>query len=143
MTNSFYIKVISTSGVFYQGHVLNAIIPAFDGQKGIQAHHEDMVIAISDGPLRLQPVIDDKPGEWIEAVCGRGMAWIANNRVQLVVQTCEKPEDIDILRAQEAAERAKEQMRQKQSIQEYYHSQAAMSRAMARLKAVSGKSKDI
>ena len=34
----------------------------------------------------------------------------------------------------EAKERAEEQLRQKQSIQEYYHSQASMARAMTRLK---------
>ena len=36
--------------------------------------------------------------------------------------------------SREAKERAEEQMRQKQSIQEYHHSQAAMARAMTRLK---------
>lgn len=142
--NSFYIKVISTGGVFFSGRVKNAIIPAFDGQKGIQAHHEDMVIAIDDGTMRIQPIgPDGKDADWIEVVVGRGMAWIANNRVQIVVQTAERPEDIDIRRAEEARDRAREQLRQKQSIQEYYHSQAAMSRAMARLKAVNAKNHDI
>ena len=44
------------------------------------------------------------------------------------------PEEIDIARAQEAKERALEKIRQKQSIQEYYHTQASLSRAMARLR---------
>ena len=39
----------------------------------------------------------------------------------------------------EAKERAEEQMRQKQSIREYYHSRASLSRAMARLKGTSGR----
>ena len=47
----------------------------------------------------------------------------------------ERPEDIDLKRAQEAKERAKEQLRQKQSIEEYYISRAALARAMSRLKA--------
>ena len=103
-----------------------------------------MVIAIDDGTMRIQPIgPDGKDADWIEVVVGRGMAWIANNRVQIVVQTAERPEDIDIRRAEEARDRAREQLRQKQSIQEYYHSQAAMSRAMARLKAVSAKNHDI
>ena len=46
----------------------------------------------------------------------------------------ERPEEIDIARAQEAKERALEKIRQKQSIQEYYHTQASLSRAMARLR---------
>ena len=62
-----------------------------------------------------------------------------NNRVTLLVETAEHPEEIDIARAREAKERAEEQLRQKQSIQEYYHSRASLARAMTRLKATSGK----
>ena len=43
-------------------------------------------------------------------------------------------EEIDIRRAQEAKERAEEQLRQKQSIQEYHMNQMALARAMTRLK---------
>ena len=37
-------------------------------------------------------------------------------------------------RAREAKERAREQLRQKQSIQEYYMSKASLARAMSRLR---------
>lgn len=53
------------------------------------------------------------------------------------MDTCESPEDIDVRRAKEAKERAEEQLRQKQSIQEYYRSKASLARAMERLKASS------
>ena len=46
----------------------------------------------------------------------------------------EKPEDIDVRRAREQKERAEEQLRQKQSIQQYYHTQASLARAMNRLR---------
>ena len=68
-----------------------------------------------------------------------GFVEIVNNRVTLLVETAEHPEEIDIARAREAKERAEEQLRQKQSIQEYYHSRASLARAMTRLKATSGK----
>ena len=42
--------------------------------------------------------------------------------------------EIDRIRAQEALERAKERLRQKQSISEYYSTRAAMARALVRLK---------
>ena len=62
-----------------------------------------------------------------------------DNRVKLFCLTAESPEEIDIRRAQEAKERAEEQMRQKQSIQEYHMNQLALSRAMARLRVTSHK----
>ena len=44
------------------------------------------------------------------------------------------PLEDDVRRAREAKERAQEQLRQKQSIQEYYMSQASLARAMSRLR---------
>jgi F-type H+-transporting ATPase subunit epsilon len=112
--------------------VRSVIVPGIDGEKEILAHHEDMILAIEDGILRFQ---EEGSDEWRKAVCSRGFVEITHNRANILVSTCERPEDIDRVRAMEAKERAEEQLRQKQSIQEYYHSQASLSRAMARLKA--------
>jgi len=98
--STFSLKIISTDKVFYDGKCEYLVIPTIDGEKGILAHHENMVIA-------------------------------------------ERPEDIDVKRAEEAKERAEEQLRQKQSIQEYYLSQASMARAMTRLKASRNRRGDI
>ena len=61
-------------------------------------------------------------------------AQVINNRVSILVDTAEHPEEIDVRRAREAKERAREQLRQKQSIQEYYMSKASLARAMSRLR---------
>ena len=131
MANSFYLKVISANRIFFSGKCESVVVPEFDGEKEILAHHENMVIAINRGDMRFKP---EGESEWQEAVVGMGLVEIMNNRVTLLVETAEHPEEIDMARAKEAKERAEEQMRQKQSIQEYYHSQASMARAMTRLK---------
>ena len=135
-SNSFYLKIIAANRVFYSGRCISIIVPEYDGQKEILAHHEDMVIAVNDGEMRFQPEGSDN---WEYAVVGIGFVEIVNNRVTLLVESAERPEEIDVARAREAKERAEEQMRQKQSIHEYYHSRASLARAMARLKATSGK----
>ena len=134
-SNSFYLKIIAANRVFYSGRCRSIIVPEYDGQKEILAHHEDMVIAVNDGEMRFQPEGSDN---WEYAVVGIGFVEIVNNRVTLLVESAERPEEIDVARAREAKERAEEQMRQKQSIHEYYHSRASLARAMARLKATSG-----
>ena len=135
-SNSFYLKIIAANRVFYSGRCRSIIVPEYDGQKEILAHHEDMVIAVNDGEMRFQPEGSDN---WEYAVVGIGFVEIVNNRVTLLVESAERPEEIDVARAREAKERAEEQMRQKQSIHEYYHSRASLARAMERLKATSGK----
>lgn len=127
----FQLKIYSSHKVFYEGAAANLIIPVTDGEMGILAHHENMVVAIVPGELRFQK----EDGTWVEAVVSRGFAEIINNEVSVLVMTAETPDEIDLLRAQQAKERAEEQLRQKESIKEYHLSQASLARAMARIKA--------
>ena len=113
MANSFYLKVISANRIFFSGKCESVVVPEFDGEKEILAHHENMVIAINRGDMRFKP---EGESEWQEAVVGMGLVEIMNNRVTLLVETAEHPEEIDMARAKEAKERAEEQMRQKQKI---------------------------
>lgn len=128
--NTFYLKVIASDRIFFEGRCKKLTIPAPDGEKGVLANHENMVIALVTGDLRVQT--EDEA--WHDAVIGAGFAEIVNNRVVLIVDTAERPEEIDTRRAQEAKERAEEQLRQQQSIQAHYMSQASLARAMTRLK---------
>ena len=128
--DTFGLKIIASDKVFYEGRWRNLIIPAPDGEVGHLPHHENMVIAIEVGIARMEV----EAGEWNEIAVGTGFAEIVNNRVTLLVDTAERPEDIDVRRAQEQKERAEEQMRQKRSIQQYYHTQASLARAMNRLR---------
>lgn len=129
--NTFYLKVIASDKVFYSGKCCSIIVPALDGELAIMAHHQDMVIATTTGKIRFKEPDVDK---WHHAVVGIGFVHVANNRVTMLVDTAERPEDIDELRAKQALERAQEQLRQKQSIQEYHMAKASLARAMVRLK---------
>ena len=134
--DTFGLKIIASDKVFYEGRCRKLIIPAPDGEKGILPNHENMVIAIAVGTAKVQLAGEE---EWRELAVGTGFAEIVNNRVTLLVDTAERPEDIDVRRAQEQQERAEEQMRQKQSTQEYYHTQASLARAMTRLRVAQNK----
>ena len=115
--NTFYLEIITPERQFYIGPAQALIFPAVDGQMGVYAGHAPTVTAIEPGELRYK--VDD---EWEPAA------------VILLVGFAEHPEEIDRKRAEAAKLRAEERLRQKQSIQEYYHSKAALARAMARLK---------
>ena len=73
-------------------------------------------------------------GKWRYAAISDGFIQVMPDKSVILADSCELPEEIDIKRAEEARERAQEKMRQKQSIQEYYQTQAALNRAMNRLK---------
>ena len=128
---TFWLKVKASDRVAYNGRCKKVIVLAADGgQMGILADHENMVIAIEVGEAKMQ--LED--GTWETLAVGTGFLEVVNNRVTMLVQTAEKPEEIDARRAEERREVMEEKLRQKQSIQEYYHTKASLARAMNRLK---------
>ena len=128
--STFFLRVVASDKVFFSGHCQSLVIPLADGEKQILAHHENMIIAVDPGEMRLV----DADEKTVTAVIGQGFLQIMNNRASLLVDTAERPEEIDLRRAQEAKERAEEQLRQKQSLAEHYHSEASLARALSRLK---------
>ena len=135
--NTLSLKVIACDKVFFDGRCRQFVLPLEDGQKAVQPHHENMAFAVEVGEIKIQ----EEDGNWVFGITGTGFAQIINNRATVIIDTCENPAEIDLRRAREAKERAEEQLRQKQSIQEYYRSQASLARAMERLKA--GRNKNL
>ena len=129
MAAQFELEILTPERQFFVGLAEAIVLPSIDGSYGVQAGHEPVVIAVEPGELQYQ--ID---GVWHRAAVGQGFAEIMPEYVILLAATAEHPEEIDEARARRAKERAEERLRQKQSLQEYYRSKAALARAMARLK---------
>ena len=70
----------------------------------------------------------------IDAFVGSGFLEFFDNTATLVCISAELPDEIDARRAQEAKERAEEELLEQKSYLEYTHSQANLARAMERLK---------
>ena len=131
MNKPFPIKVLASDKVFYEGDCTYLVVPDALGQKAFLAHHEDCAVAIVMGQLQ----ITTPGGEKLTALVGPGFARVSGGEVTVLVATAEKPEEIDLIRAQEAKRRAEERLRQEQSSIEYHQSTAALARAMERITA--------
>lgn len=130
MATLFRAEIIASNRIFFQGKMQSIILPALDGELAIMANHEAMILAVKTGEIRFQ--LED--GTWKSAVVGAGQADFSHNRFLLLVSTAEYPEEIDVERAKASYERARESMRQQQSMMEYHRSKMAMARALARLR---------
>jgi F-type H+-transporting ATPase subunit epsilon len=128
---TFSLKITACDRVFYDGECEIVIFPGYDGEMAIMANHEQMTTAIEVGEIRFRV-----PGEqeYRVAIVSDGLLKVNHNKVDVLVYSAETPEEIDAFRAQAAAERAREQLQQKQSIMEYHVSRASLARAMARLR---------
>ena len=131
MASTFYLEMVSPQDIFYSGNARQIILPGLDGAYGVLP----MVTAITAGIVRYQ----DQEGRWHMCVASDGCVEVMPERVIVLAATIERAEDIDRNRALAAKHRAEERLRQKQSQHEYIQTQAALARALARLKAKPGK----
>ena len=128
---TFPLRVLAPERTFFDGACTSLTVPSIDGMYGLMAQHEDIVLAVVPGKLTLR----DADGVEQIAAVSEGVLKMEHGEALVLVDTIERPEEIDWKRAEAAKERAEERLRQKLSIQEYYNSKAALARAMARLKA--------
>ena len=126
--NSFILNITASSGEFYQGSCESMVLPVKDGVYGVQAGHSPALVAIHMGMLKF--TVD---GETREILVGDGIAEVTPTFVLLLVDSAERPEDIDKNRAEAARIRAEERLQHKQSMHEYYQTKIALDRAMQRL----------
>ena len=89
-----------------------------------------MLVAIHMGILHFEV-----NGESQDILVGDGIAEVTPAYVMVLVDSAERPEDIDKNRAEAARIRAEERLQHQQSMHEYYQSKIALDRAMQRLQA--------
>ena len=132
--NTFFFILFAAEKPLYEGECVSLVFPTDEGLHGIQAMHNNMIAAIVPGMLRIK-----KPnGEEVVAAVSEGLIKVENNQVLLLVDTAERPEEIDENRAKRSIAQAKEAILQKKSRQDYYAAQAKMARAISRLKVKRG-----
>ena len=129
MAKSFHLEIIASDRVFYEGNCEHLVITAIDGLIGIMYGHEPLVTSLPTGELKY--MVD---GEWHYAAISEGFIQVMPESSIILADSCELPEEIDIKRSEESRDREEERLSQKQSIMEYYHTQAALNRAINRLK---------
>ena len=126
----FTVKILAADHPFYEGRCLSLTVPTLTGMYGILAHHRNLITAVVPGTLTCRL---SGQGEQIAAISS-GLLKVENGEVLLLVDSIERPEEIDANRARRDADAAKEAMLQKRSIQEYRMAQVSLARATSRLR---------
>ncbi len=126
----FQVHILAADKTFYEGPCESLTIPTSDGEQCILAHHSSMIAAVLPGTLRYRV-----PGQPVQtAAVSPGMVKVEHNDVLVLVDSAERPEEIDEARAKREADQAREALLQKRSRQEYQVAQATLARALNRLR---------
>jgi F-type H+-transporting ATPase subunit epsilon len=87
--------------------VVEATLPGADGCLGILPGHAPLITELGIGELTYRPRNGNEPGHL--AIIS-GFAEVLGDRVTVLAETAERPEEIDIARAEEAKKRAEQRL---------------------------------
>ncbi|MBR1471639.1 MAG: ATP synthase F1 subunit epsilon [Lachnospiraceae bacterium] len=126
---TFSLKIYEADSPFFEGEAESLTVPVEDGEYGVMAYHENAVVAVVPGILHYKPA----GGEMQYASVANGMMRVEQNDVLVLVETAERPEELDMARVKAAEEEAREALLQKRSLQEYRIAEMRLERELARL----------
>jgi F-type H+-transporting ATPase subunit epsilon len=130
---TFPLEILTLQKQFLSEEARFVIAPGQEGLFEILPNHSQYVFALKPGPLRIR-----KPdgGDQYVAV-GVGFLVVQKERTTVLTRSAERPESIDLERAQHAKQRAEERLANPNPAIDVVRAQAALQRALARLKVAS------
>ncbi|MFY0544223.1 F0F1 ATP synthase subunit epsilon [Brevibacillus sp. H7] len=123
------VEVVTPERVVYSGDAKMVIARGVEGDLGILPNHMPLVTPLKIAPVRIQQEGDK---ETKIAVSG-GFMEVRGDKVTILAETAELPEDIDVARAQEAKARAEKRLIDKHPDLDVRRAELALQRALARL----------
>ncbi len=126
--NSFLLRIITPDRVFYENQVEMVEFNTTEGEIGVLPGHIPLTVIVKPGILNITETEGDK-----EAALHAGFAEILPDRVTILAEIIEWPEEIDEERAEAAKERAEERLRSRTPETDIMRAETALQRAMARI----------
>ena len=104
--SSFQLEIVTPTKLLDEGQVEHVRCPGLDGSFGVMASHREAIIALGVGEIK---VIQNGKDHFL-ATSG-GFAEITREKVELLLETYERTEEIDTSRAENALQRAEERIK--------------------------------
>ena len=132
MATTFQLDIVTPSKVEWSGMVNMVIVPGTAGEFGILPGHAAIVSSIETGMITVK--IEGREKEVHIATRG-GFTEVLDNKMVVLAETAELPEEIDVERAERALRRAEERLANHGTHNiDYIRAEAALKRALLRLR---------
>ena len=128
-----HLEVVTPTGPVVREEVDIVTAPGVGGEFGVLANHAPFLSTIKTGTLTYKK---DKVTKYL--MVSGGFSEVSNNKITFLVESAEFGQDINVERALRAKERAEKRLAQAQQSTEKINrvrAEAALQRAMARLRA--------
>ncbi|HEY1400822.1 MAG TPA: F0F1 ATP synthase subunit epsilon [Terriglobales bacterium] len=129
MSDTFQLEIVTPEKLVVKEAVEEAQIPGLDGYLGILPGHAPLISELGVG------VITYRAGGTTKTLSvAWGFAEVLQDKVTILAETVERPEEIDVARAQQAKERAEQLLKSNDPELDYDRAQDDLQRAVTRLK---------
>ena len=128
MAEEFLLKVITPERIFYEDMVTMVEFNTTEGEIGVYKDHIPLTVIVKPGILTITTKEGIK-----NAALHSGFAEILQDKITILAEVVEWPEEIDLERAEEAKERAQQRLHDKPDGLDVYRAETALLRAMARI----------
>ena len=125
--SSFQLEIVTPTKLLDEGQVEHVRCPGLDGSFGVMASHREAIIALGVGEIK----VTQNGKDHFLATSG-GFAEITREKVELLLETYERTEEIDRSRAENALKRAEERIKAGET--DTIRNKAALERAANRLR---------
>ena len=126
-----HVEIVTAERVVYSEEGVDEVVaPGAEGEFAVLPQHAAFITTLAPGEIRI---IRSAGNEEIMAITG-GFFEVRNDRVVVLADAAERAEEIDIARAEAARRRAEELLLEKTELADLAQTQAALMRAMARLR---------
>jgi len=129
--NTMHVEVVTAERELYSGEANMVNAPGAEGRLGILPRHAALLAFLKAGELRIE-----LQGAEDSFFVAGGFLEVYENTVTILADAAEHAEEIDQARAETARRRAEERLSQAQDNQERAEMQAALERAVTRLRLV-------
>lgn len=129
--NTILLRVITPERVFYENQVKMVEFNTTEGEIGVLPGHIPLTVIIKPGVLDITEEDGDKA-----AALHAGFAEILPDKVTILAEIVEWPDEIDESRALAAKERAEERLHDKMAETDIARAELALQRAIVRIQAI-------
>ena len=126
---TFSVEIVTPIKILNQENVKYIRCPGIDGSFGIMKKHRQGVIALDVGEIKI-----DANGNTDWYSTSGGFVEIGSDKIELLLESVEKSNEIDVKRATKALERAKDRKKNSTEQIDNIRLEASLSRALNRLK---------
>ena len=127
---SFSLEIVAPDRVVFQGEATSVTAPGTMGGFQVLFNHAPLLSSLDVGPLKV------KNTQGVDTVyaTGGGYLEVRENKVVVLVESAEKPEEIDVERARAARARAEGRLKVHDASFDSARAELALARALNRLR---------